>query len=312
MSMSNEPSLEERFEGLLASEEDGGEAEESEIEAPDEGQAEIDDDAEVEANDEADTEDYAVDEDDDAEENEADPDDPPALEVDFDGETVRITAEEAKAGILRQADYTRKTMALAEERKALEADRQQAKQWFQQQLAVVQQFQEPEPDWVKMRDEDPIGYIQQRDAWNEKQAQRQQMQQQTEAQLRAAYQQQMQEGQARLVDALPSWRDDTVRKKESAEITDGLVNSYGFRPEELQGLADHRLVLLARDAIKGRQAAKSTDIARKKVADKPKVQKPGSSTGKGNPARTAAAQLRKRAQQTQSPDDWAKAFETLV
>lgn len=312
MSMQNEPSLEERFEGLLASEEEGDEAEESEIEAPDEGQAEIDDDAEVEADDEADTEDDAADEDDEAEEDDADPDDPPALEVDFDGETVRITAEEAKAGILRQADYTRKTMALAEERKALEADRQQTEQWFQQQLAAVQQFQEPEPDWAKMREEDPIGYIQKRDEWAEKQAKRQQMQQQTEAQRRAAYQQQMQEGQARLMDALPSWRDDTVRKKESAEITEGLISNYGFAPEELVGLADHRLVLLARDAIKGRQAAKSTDIARKKVADKPKVQKPGSSTGKGNPARTAAAQLRKRAQQTQSPDDWAKAFETLV
>lgn len=312
MSMQDEPSIEERFESLLVSDSDG--EDEAEIEAPDEGQAEIEDETEVEAedDDEADTEDDAADEDDEAEEDDADPDDPPTLEVDFDGETVRITAEEVKAGILRQADYTRKTMALAEERKALEADRQQAEQWFQQQLAAVQQFQEPEPDWAKMREEDPIGYIQKRDEWAEKQAKRQQMQQQTEAQRRAAYQQQVQEGQARLMDALPSWRDETVRKKESSEITEGLISNYGFKPEELTGLADHRLVLLARDAIRGRQAAKSTDIARKKVADKPRVQKPGSSTGKGNPARTAAAQLRKRAQQTQSPDDWAKAFETLV
>jgi hypothetical protein len=80
----------------------------------------------------------------------------------------------------------------------------------------------------------------------------------------------------------------------------------------LQGLADHRLVLLARDAIKGRQAAESTDIARKKVVGKPNVVKPGSATGKGNPAKSAYEKARKRAQQSQSPDDLAKAFEHFV
>lgn len=311
MSMTDVADPVDRFEALLASEdEDAGEAE-IESEAPDEGQAEDEIETEAEADDEAEAEEEESDDDDESEDDDAEPDGPPTIEVDFDGESQRLTAEEVKAGILRQADYTRKTMSLAEERKSFEAAAQQQVQYIRQQLAELQKFQEPEPDWAKMRDEDPIGFIQEKAKWDEKQAARQAVLQQTEAERQQRYQQQIQQGREKLMEALPSWKDDTVRQKESAEITATLTSDYGFDPEELKGLADHRLVVLSRDAMKWRQLQKSKPALAKKVADKPKVSKPGSAT-KANPARTAASKARKAAQQTQSTRDWSRAFEDFV
>ena len=44
--------------------------------------------------------------------------------IKVNGQEVPVTLDELKAGYSRQSDYTQKTMQIAEERKALEADRQ--------------------------------------------------------------------------------------------------------------------------------------------------------------------------------------------
>lgn len=69
-------------------------------------------------------------------------------EVKVDGETVTITLEEALAGYQRQADYTRKAQALAAEREAIEA----AKQDFSE---VVQQVNALDQAW----EDNPISVI---------------------------------------------------------------------------------------------------------------------------------------------------------
>lgn len=52
-------------------------------------------------------------------------DQPQTVEVEIDGETLKLTKEEIAKGFLRQSDYTRKAQALVEERKSLEAERQE-------------------------------------------------------------------------------------------------------------------------------------------------------------------------------------------
>jgi len=312
MSMTDVADPLDRFESFLASEDEDAGEDEADFDAPDEGQA--DDDAyedEAEADDEAEAEEDESDDDDEGDDDDAEPDGPQSIEIEIDGTPTRLTAKEVKAGYERHADYTRKTMALAEERKSFEAAAQQQVQYIRQQLAALQEFQEPEPDWAKMRDEDPIGFIQEQSKWNEKQAKKQQMLQQTAAQRQQQYEQQLRQAHDNLMAALPSWRDNAVRQKESDEITQTLTSEYGFQPEELQGLADHRLVLISRDAMKWRQLQRSKAGVTKKVADKPKVSRPGSAT-KANPAKSAKVKARKTAQKTQAPQDWARAFEDFV
>lgn len=71
--------------------------------------------------------------DEEEEEDTPGPDDPVELSDDKKvkvGDEV-LTGKELREGRLRQADYTRKTQQLAEQRKEFEADQQAIKQWFQ-------------------------------------------------------------------------------------------------------------------------------------------------------------------------------------
>ena len=53
-------------------------------------------------------------------------------EVTIDGETVAVTLEEALAGYQRQADYTRKAQALAQERQEFETAREEVAETIEQ------------------------------------------------------------------------------------------------------------------------------------------------------------------------------------
>ncbi|MBR0647711.1 hypothetical protein [Plastoroseomonas hellenica] len=117
---------------------------------------------------------------------EIEPEDPPAeadedttepdpaktlVTVEIDGKAQRLPLAEVTRGYLRQADYTRKTQALAEDRRAFDGEasavRQERLQYAQLLPALafqVQQMQGPEPDWARLKEEDPVGYMLKREA----------------------------------------------------------------------------------------------------------------------------------------------------
>ena len=76
--------------------------------------------APVEANTPAEGDDVADDFDDLIKEGLGDDSTPEELEVEFEGKTYKVSPE-IKDALLRQADYTKKTMEVAEQRKAYEA-----------------------------------------------------------------------------------------------------------------------------------------------------------------------------------------------
>ena len=53
-----------------------------------------------------------------------------------------------------------------------------------------------------------------------------------------------------------------------------LVKAYGFAPGDVDGVEDHRLVLLALDAMKYRAAQEKEDVAVKRVKKLPKFVRP--------------------------------------
>jgi hypothetical protein len=54
-----------------------------------------------------------------------------------------------------------------------------------------------------------------------------------------------------------------------------LTAEYGFEPLIIDAVEDHRLIMLAQDAMKYRQGLKAGAEAVKKVVNLPKLQKPG-------------------------------------
>lgn len=87
----------------------------------------------------------------------------------------------------------------------------------------------------------------------------------------------LQEESAAIAQKWPDFVDPQKGPAIKSEIAD-YARQLGFTDEEVNTLADHRLVLVLRDALAGRRAASSLQNAQKKVAAKPlpKVVRPGS------------------------------------
>lgn len=323
MSVENtEAALVSSFEGLLAAEDaeeegappSGSQSEEPDDDAPAEAEAADADEAEAET--EAEGEDEADD---------AESDEPAVLEFEVDGQTVRLTAEEAKDGYLRASDYTRKTQevardrdAIAEQRKAFEAERQQAYQQFEQQLHVLMSMQEPEPDWKSIRAEDPLGYINLRAEWDEKQGARNKVltehrQRAQEAQQKAERQRQehLQKQDSMIPEIIPEWRDQSTRQQQSAALRQALLDD-GFDPKDVAMVGDARLVkwLLAGQKWMDLQKSKPA-VVKKKTEGKPKVTKPGTTPPVDRKV-AASRQTAEVARKSQRPQDWVKVFERFV
>lgn len=108
---------------------------------------------------------------------------PEFAEVEIDGKKYKVQAD-AKDFLLRQADYTQKTQALAEQRKTLEADRQAIATASQEVMAervkahtlaaTVKQYDEyfATPDWANLKVQDPITAAQHYQQYQEMKADR--------------------------------------------------------------------------------------------------------------------------------------------
>jgi len=248
--------------------------------------------------------------------------------IKVDGEEFEVDIEELKNGYQRQADYTRKSQALAEQRKETEqiqSERMQLEQERQmyanglqmlqeQQSAKLQEFDKV--DWDTLKTEDPYQYMLQKDEYRDAQerannvAQQQvliqQEQQQTAQKARAHF---VQQEYSRLVDALPEWNDkDSTIKKDIQEY----ATSVGFRPEEISQLADHRSVLVIKKAMEFDKLTKKVAPKKKAVKKVPKVQKSGRGNSKEDAATEVAKKKRARLKKSGKQDDAASLFYDML
>lgn len=207
--------------------------------------------------------DESEDESDEDEETDEDEQQEPVYAVKVDGQEIEVPLSELVKGYSRTADYTRKTQELAAVRKQVEAFAQESvvvRDQYAEKLGQLQQLlqqQAPqEPNWEKLRAEDPIEFAAQ---WADFQR-RQQYQRQVEAERQAIMQQQqaeqLQVTQQQLDHArqwltevgIPDWKDPEKAKAERAALkTYG--QKYGYSAEELSQVADPRAVVLLRKAM---------------------------------------------------------------
>ena len=284
------------------------EAEEVEQEAPEEGQAEEETEEEV-----TEEEEYEVVAEEDLK-----------YTIKVDGEELEVGIDELKNGYQRQADYTRKSQALAEQRKdteAIQSERMQLEQERQMYANGLQMLQEQQSaklsefdntDWTALKDEDPYQYMLKKDEYRDAQEkaqnviQQQQLVQQEQAeQANKARAHFVQQEYSKLVNALPEWNDaKSTIKKDVQEY----ASSVGFRPEEINQLADHRSVLIIKKAMEYDKL--TTKVAPKKKAVKkvPKVQKSGRGNSNEDAAAEAVNKKRARLRKSGKQDDAASLF----
>lgn len=248
---------------------------------------------------------------------------PTYYKVRVDGEEVEVTLEELQSGYSRQQDYTRKTQELSQQRKTIEQQQQELAQRdaiYSQLLpkleAQLKGELAGEPDWNKLYEDDPVGYVREKQLWDEKkeklqatQAEQQRLQQEAAQKQQEQIAQMVQEGQQKLLELIPEWQDPEVATKDKLAIREYGINVLGYTPQEMDAVYDYRALLGLRNAWLQSKTVKAT---KKKPTEKAKarVARPGTTNRPRSVAPVKKA--KQRLAKTGKPSDAAKVFEQLL
>jgi hypothetical protein len=235
--------------------------------------------------------------------------------VKVNGEAIKVTKDELLSGYSRTQDYTAKTEAVAAERREAQALKERYASGINQMVEVLQSSA-PKPPALDLLDSNPVEYLRQKALFDEGQSQLAQYRaEQTrlaeEAQRESAAQMhaRLQAEQQALLAKVPEWKDEAKATAEKQQLRK-FLESTGYKPEEIDGVADSRAIVIARKAMLFDQLIAQQQQAAK-VVEKlpPKVERPGVS-GSGNlDRRTEAFQ---RLQRTGNFDDGVAAVASLL
>jgi hypothetical protein len=282
---------------------------------------------EVEYSAEDSSEDYTDENAEETEYQEEETQEPQRFKVKVDNEEIEVTLEELQQGYSRTKDYTKKTQALAETRKTVEAERariEEAKQLrdtYSQRLQVIEQMLNQNPDnenLSELRESDPIGYaikIAERSE-KEKQLQAVQVEKQRIAQQQQAEQQEQlqshlaQEAQ-KLREWIPEFRDEAKADMARKDIRN-YAKSIGFSDQELATVYDARAVQTLYKAMQYEKLMKGKGVATKKVSEAPKTLKAGAAQPQGSSEQEAMKKQFQKLKQSGNKRDAAKLFENFI
>lgn len=204
--------------------------------------------------------------------------------VKVQGQELEVSLDELKAGYSRDSDYRQKTHTLGMEKRDLETQKSSLRQTYDTRLnelndliSTANQFVEQKQggqDLAKLYQEDPTEAArldfqlrqekQHIDSLKDKarQAQTRQYESYLETQKELA------------ATKIPEFSDPN--KADSFKLNmRNTLRDYGFNDQEIGSLADHRFLMVAKDAMSFKSQKDKRPIVSKKVANAPKVLKAG-------------------------------------
>jgi len=195
----------------------------------------------------------------------------------------------------RDATFNRQVNEAAEKRRAAEAELQAAsterRQYLASLSAVIGELAKQTAgefadirstaDLERLANDDPGRYLRwqaRRDALLAAQAEADALQERERTEMEGRSRDYLAEQRKLLLEKFPEVADPVKARAISAEST-GYLRDLGFSDQEIGQVADHRMMLVVRDALAFRKSQKAAKTAAgKKVVGVPRVQKPG-----GNP-----------------------------
>lgn len=244
--------------------------------------------------------------------------------VKIDGKEEQIPLKEAIAGYQRTADYSRKTMALAEERKQLQAEAGQVmaeRQQYAQLLPILQQqlqqLASQEPDWERLYAEDPLEYVRQKDLHREHnerlqatQAEQQRVAALMQHQQVAQLQNLVTEGRQKLTELIPAWRDKQRWESDRVRLREYAQDKLGYSPDEVSQVYDPRAVValykaMRHDELTGKRPAPAAQPS-------PRTMRAGAPNAVPARQTSEITKAKQRLAATGRVRDAAKIFESLI
>ena len=244
--------------------------------------------------------------------------------VKVDGKELEVDKEELIRGYQREADYTRKTQKLAEERRLVDSELKQVREEREQYANVliqlkqkVQEFEPAEPDWDKLEAEDPVEYARQWTHFQRRQQQKAAIAQE-EARLNSLRQIEQEKHikelltaeRDKLLERLPEWKDPKKAKEERNAVLE-YGKQIGFSDQELDQVTDSRAVVALYKAWKYDQLMSKRPELQAKIKKAPKLLQPGS-TGSVNSKTSELKNAKQRLAQSGSVKDAAALFDKFL
>ena len=260
------------------------------------------------------------------EDSEDEQEEPQTFRVKAAGEEREVTLDELIKSYQLGTDYTKKSQAVAEERKVVEAERhavQEAKalrDQYAQQLGIIEQMlnqpQEAE-DLDYLKETDPIGYAVKVAEMSQKEkqlaqvrAQREHLSQQQEYDRQQQMKQMIAAESEKLVAVLPEFADP-----DKGEVIRKDIRTYGkqmgFSDDELSNVFDSRAVMTLYKAMQYDKLQSAKPGITKKVSEAPKAIKPGVSKPRDSNSEETR-KLKARAKSSGSIRDAASVFERFL
>ena len=244
--------------------------------------------------------------------------------VKVDGKELEVPKEELIRGYQREADYTRKTQKLAEERKFVESEFQQVRaerEYNSQLLGALQQklqeFAPQEPDWNRLEVEDPTEYARQWTSHQRRQqekyvlqAEQARYQQLHQAESQRQIQTVLAQETAVLKEKIPEWKSPEKAKAEGRALLE-YGQQLGFSEQELNTISDSRALLALHKAWKYDQMMSKRPEFQAKIKKAPKMVSSGSA-GSVSSKSSDLNNAKKRLAQTGSVRDAASLFEKFI
>ena len=242
------------------------------------------------------------------------------------GEDREVTETELIEGYQLGADYTKKTQKLAEERKAVEAERAKIQEanklrdQYAQRLQMMEQFlqqQNKGENLEALKEVDPIGYAVKvaEQAQREKQLavlqqEQQRIAQQQQAEQSERLQSHLAEESQKLTSAIPGYGDAKTGDQIRKDIRE-YAKSIGWSDQELAGLYDSRAVLSLYHGMKYAKLQSKKPEITKKVEAAPKMMKAGTSSPR-NAEAEQNKKLHSQLKKTGNVRDAARVFEKFL
>ena len=209
------------------------------------------------------------------------------------GQEIEVSLDELKAGYSRDSDYRQKTHSLSMEKRDLESQKNSLRQSYDAKLSELNELiatadatvrqQQGSQDLQRLYEEDPTQAAKLDFELRQKQVQLNEMKTKAREAQAKQYNDFLETQRELAATKIPEYSDPSKADQFKLNMRNSL-RGYGFNDEEIGSLADHRFLMVAKDAMSYQSLKDKRPIVQKKVANAPKVVKSGvakSSTSSG-------------------------------
>jgi len=218
------------------------------------------------------------------EETQTELEEPELHRVKVSGQELEVTLDELKAGYSRDSDYRQKTHSLGLEKRDLETQKTSLRQSYDTRLselndliatadATVRQQQGSE-DLQKLYDEDPTAAARLDYQLRQQNRQLEEVRSKAKEAQQSQYNEFLNTQRELAATKIPEFADPNKADTFKVNMRNSLRN-YGFNDSEIGQLADHRFLMVAKDAMSYQNLKDKKPIVQKKVANAPRVVKAG-------------------------------------